>query len=92
PLSGATVVNLSPALAEDLGLGDLWQGVMVLKVERGSPARRLGFRPGDLVWGVNGEEIDDTAELEAVIDAATSNVWQLEVERDGRRTSFEVKG
>jgi serine protease Do len=92
PLSGATVVNLSPALAEDLGLGDLWQGVMVLKVARGSPARRLGFRPGDLVWGVNGEAIDDTAELEAVIDAATSNVWQLDVERDGHRSSFEVKG
>ena len=92
PLAGATVVNLSPKLAEDLGIADFWRGVMVLKVARGSPARRLGFRPGDLVRGVNGEAIDDTAELEAVIGAATSNVWQLEVERDGQRTSFEVKG
>jgi serine protease Do len=92
PLAGATVVNLSPKLAEDLGIADLWRGVMVLKVARGSPARRLGFRPGDLIWGVNGEDIEDTAELEAVIDAATSDVWQLEVERDGHRTSFEVKG
>jgi len=92
PLGGTTVVNLSPALAEDLGIADIWSGVMVLKVERGSPARRLGFRPGDLVLGVNGEAIDDTAELEAVIGGATSNVWQLEVERDGRRTKVEVKG
>jgi len=92
PFGGATVVNLSPALAESLGIADVWGGVMVLQVERGSPARRLGFRPGDFVLGVNGEAIDDTAELQSVIDAATSNVWQLEVERDGRRVKFEVKG
>jgi serine protease Do len=92
PLAGATVVNLSPKLAEDLGVADSWSGVMVLKVARGSPARRLGFRPGDFVLGINGEAIDDTAELEAVIGAATSSVWQLEVERDGQRSSFEVKG
>ena len=92
PLGGATVVNLSPALAENLGLGDLWQGVMVLKVARGSPARRLGFRPGDLIRGVNGESVADTAGLEDIIKGATSNVWQLDIERDGHRNSFEVKG
>ena len=40
PLAGATVANLSPALAEELGIDDAWEGVVVVSVG----ARQRGAR------------------------------------------------
>ena len=40
PLSGVTIANLSPALAEELSLEQSQKGVIVLGISRRSPARR----------------------------------------------------
>src|SRR5262249_14217068 len=44
PFQGVKVSNLSPALADDLRLEPTSQGVVILDVEDGSPAQRLGFQ------------------------------------------------
>ncbi|WP_315855261.1 PDZ domain-containing protein [Chenggangzhangella methanolivorans] len=49
PFTGATVVNLSPALAEEMSLGSGLTGVAVAEVASGSIAERLGFQKGDVV-------------------------------------------
>ena len=56
PLGGLVVVNLSPAVTEELGLEAGLSGVVVERLEDG-PARRMGFRPGDIIAELNGEEI-----------------------------------
>ena len=53
PLQGATVVNLSPAVADEYGLDPFLHGVIIVKLN-GGIAARVGFRPGDIVRRVNG--------------------------------------
>ncbi|MGH6955437.1 MAG: Do family serine endopeptidase, partial [Caulobacteraceae bacterium] len=65
PLSGATVINLSPAAATDLGLDPFaGAGVVVTSVGQGYAAR-LGLQPGDFIRQVNGRAIASVAQLRA---------------------------
>ena len=48
PFAGLVVVNLSPAVTEELGLEAGLSGVVVERLEDG-PARRVGFRSGDII-------------------------------------------
>ncbi len=89
PLAGATVANLSPALADELGLEGVWLGVMVVKVEHTATARRFGFRAGDRVVSLNGSKILSTEQLEQLLLEPVP-VWAFDVERDGRLHHFEV--
>jgi serine protease Do len=83
PLAGATIVNLSPAVAEELGIDDAWDGVMVLSVTRGSPARRIGLKPGDLLLEVGGREVKGVADvMDAIAKPASS--WRLSIRRGGQ--------
>src|SRR5205085_6860204 len=65
PLAGATVVNLSPAVAQELGVDPFAAsgGVMVIKLADGALAGNVGVRPGDLVVAINGRTVKTTGEL-----------------------------
>ncbi|HEY1385768.1 MAG TPA: DegQ family serine endoprotease [Dongiaceae bacterium] len=88
PLMGAQVANLSPALGEELSVSG-WKGVVITAVKRGSYARELGLRPGDIVARVNGKNIETVKQLKAAL-ADAQNEWQLAIERDGKIKSFTV--
>ena len=63
PFQGATVVNLSPAVAEEIGVDPFGKtGVMVTKAAEGA-ARQLGVQPGDIIRVVNGREIHSVRDL-----------------------------
>jgi len=87
PVAGATVANLSPALADELGLDMLAHGVILLKVAGGSPAAQVGLKAGDIVLSVNGRTVGRVAALEIALEAADRE-WRLSVRR-GRRV-FQV--
>jgi len=70
---GLIVRGFDAALAERLGLGRRG-GVRVVVVERGSPAERAGLLPGDLVLGLDGRDVGDTAEFAAVLRHSTGPV------------------
>ena len=91
PLAGATVANLSPALAEELGLDTLAHGVIVLDVSRSSPAHRLQLKAGDFVLKVNGQEIDRVATLRGAVEDRRRE-WQLSVRRGERTFNLAVRG
>jgi Do/DeqQ family serine protease len=78
PFQGATVANLSPALADSRGLDPFLEGVAVIEVAGGLAARK-GFRAGDVIVEVNGVHIDSTRQLAAVIAAS------------GRRFDYSVR-
>ena len=88
PLAGAKVANLSPALAEELDMPGLWSGVVVLAVARGSPAVRFGFRPGDVLLSVNGEDVERVEDLRRTLEEAGH--WHIRYRRDGRVRSVEI--
>jgi Do/DeqQ family serine protease len=80
PLSGATVANLSPAFAEELGFDGWLKGVIVLDVAAGTAASRIRIRPGDIVMAVNGKNIATVEALKAAL-AAPVESWQLTIRR-----------
>lgn len=82
PLSGALVLNLSPTSVARLRLPADTEGVAVDKVYPNSPAARIGLKPGDIVRGVNGAEIDNITELAKAMSASPV-LWRFEFERDG---------
>jgi S1-C subfamily serine protease len=83
PFAGAVVVNLSPAVADELGLDPFaGPGVLVTKVDRGYAAR-AGLQPGDIVRAVNGREVHSVRDLAGAV-AARNNVWRFTIERNGR--------
>jgi Do/DeqQ family serine protease len=86
PFDGATVVNLSPALAEELGV-DVFaaKGVMVTKIGRGF-AMNAGLRPGDLIKRVNGRDVASVADLRGVL-AAQGGQWQVTIVRAGQEVT-----
>ncbi|MCP9230199.1 DegQ family serine endoprotease [Mesorhizobium sp. LMG 17147] len=83
PFSGAKVAELSPRLAQRLGLRTDVKGVTVVDVNRDSPAADFGFQPGDVVREVNGLTIDKAATLEQVAQQDT-RWWRFTVERGGQ--------
>lgn len=83
PLSGATVVNLSPAVADELGLDPFaGRGVLISRLDRGF-AVGAGFRPGDIIRGVNGRRVESVRELTAALETP-SRGWQIAFERGGQ--------
>jgi Do/DeqQ family serine protease len=91
PLSGATVMNLSPAVGEDLKLPSGKTGVVVAAVAPGSPAASIGFAPGDVVVEVNGERVDTTRTLEQMM-GERPGTWRLVVDRGGELLRLALRG
>jgi serine protease Do len=79
PLSGATIANLSPALAEELGLDSLGGGVIIMSVGQRTPARRY-LRPGDKILQVNRARIGLVKDLVKVMNKPVEE-WQITMKR-----------
>ncbi len=90
PLAGAMVANLSPALAEEIGM-ERWSGVIVVRVGRRGVARRLGFRPGDIIRSIGNQKVESAAHLAQLVSAPRKR-WRIVLERGGRNLSVEVPG
>ena len=86
PLSGASVANLSPALAEDLDLDAMRPGVAIVEIDGGSTAERLAFRVGDVVLRVNGRSARTVSALRALL-AEPADRWRIAVRRGGETIS-----
>ncbi len=91
PLSGATVANLSPAVAEELGIDEEEKGVVVLDVAPSTTAARFGFRRGDIVVGLNNEKMTS---VETLVQALTQSPggWRLSFEREGQVYNVAIQG
>jgi S1-C subfamily serine protease len=87
PFQGALVMNLSPAVAEELSLQidpeGAAGGVIVTDVAADSLAANLGVQKGDLVVEVNGAPIKTTRDLEKVA-SQRARFWDLTISRGGQ--------
>jgi serine protease Do/serine protease DegQ len=59
---GVAIQDLTPDLAEALGVDEAY-GAVVASVEEGSPAARAGLQAGDIIVAVDGREISGSADL-----------------------------
>ena len=91
PLTGATVANVSPALAEELRLDYTAQGVAVTEVENGSPAQNYGFQKGDVVLTINNAKIETTQELVRAV-SQPNRLWRFTILRGGQQITAVLGG
>jgi Do/DeqQ family serine protease len=83
PFAGVTVVNLSPAVAEEYGVQPGETGVLVTDVASGTPAAQIGLAVGDIVLDVNGESVDNTGTMQKLA-SAEARLWRFSINRNGR--------
>ncbi len=91
PFRGAVVVNLSPAVADELSLAYDLTGVAIVKVARRSRAARLGLKRGDIIRTIDDTQITDTATIKS-LTSQRRRLWRFTIERDGRLISTMVSG
>jgi Do/DeqQ family serine protease len=91
PFLGATVANLSPALADDLRLDSQALGVVIVKISDGSTAQSVGFQKGDIVVSVNNQKIEKPADLDRITRAG-SRLWRVTISRGGQQISVILSG
>jgi Do/DeqQ family serine protease len=81
PLTSLVVANLSPAVAEELGMPISAEGIAILDVPPGPPQRF--FRKGDIIRAVNGTVLQNVKELRGVV-GVPSDYWDIALERSGQ--------
>lgn len=91
PFAGATLVNINPALAEELGINSTLHGVMILGIRRNSVAARLGLMPGDMLVKINERAIDSVADARRALSIEAQR-WTLSIKRNGEVMSLTVGG
>ncbi|MGO8798916.1 MAG: DegQ family serine endoprotease [Roseiarcus sp.] len=82
PFEGALVMNISPALIEEMSIENAHEGVIVAEVAEGSTAADVGLQKGDLVLSVNEAKIETTRDLEKAA-ASHPRYWKLAIGRGG---------
>ena len=87
---GVEVANITPELAESLGLSGT-RGAIVGGIEPGSPAQRAGIRLGDVILAVGERQVADlTATLNAIADIPPGKTVQVRIIRRNQEVTLPV--
>lgn len=88
---GVTTQEVNQALADSFKL-DKPEGALVSNVDKGSPGDSAGLRTGDIIRRVNGQTIQRSGDLPAVIGSATpGEKLSLEIWRQGKREELTAR-
>ncbi len=90
PLAGVRLYNLSPAVAEELGMVSNATGVVVSGLKSSSTAARLGIRPRDRIIAINGHETPMVSDVRIALQQ-DGGEWHIVLERNGRQHVIEVR-
>jgi S1-C subfamily serine protease len=91
PFTGATVLNLSPAVTEEFSIEAFREGVVVSDVPEGSLAARVGVQRGDVILAVNDAKIARTSDLKRATEERR-NWWKLTIGRGGQIFTTVIAG
>jgi Do/DeqQ family serine protease len=91
PFMGVKIVNISPAVADELRLESSAEGVVVTDIAEGSLAKSLGFQRGDVIEQVNGDKIARTRDLDRIAKER-QRLWRITILRGGQRLSVTFGG
>ena len=81
---GVQLRNLTPAIAESLGL-DTSKGALVGQVVEGSAAEKAGIKAGDIITSINGKPVSNSAETRNLIGLARiGEKVDIGLSRDGQ--------
>lgn len=90
PWFGAQLWPVEPDEARQYGL-PARKGLAIVGLMRGSPADKAGLQGGDIITAVDGQEIEDVAQLRKDIErAGIGGKVQMTIARDGRTFKVDV--
>ena len=91
PFSGATVVNNSPAVADEFRLNGVRGGVVVSDVDGNSPAAETGLQKGDVILAIDRAKINSTRDMQRAT-ATRQDFWHVTLDRGGQVIDSELGG
>jgi Do/DeqQ family serine protease len=91
PFQGARVVNISPAVADELHIDSNTEGVVITDVADGAAAASVGFHKGDIIQAVNNQKISKTADLDRAA-SQSARLWRIVVLREGQQINVTLGG
>jgi serine protease Do len=87
---GVAVQSVNQKLAQSFGLQKP-SGALVSSVEDNGPAAKAGIKPGDVILGWNGANVDDSGSLPGLVaDTKPGENAKVRVWRDGREQTLSV--
>lgn len=87
---GVEVADISPELAESLGLKGT-RGAIIGAIERGSPAERSGMKLGDVIVAVNDKAVaNSTATLNAIASVLPGKSVPVKVLRRNQELNLDI--
>jgi Do/DeqQ family serine protease len=91
PFAGATVINLSPAVTDELSIRGASEGVVISDIEEGSQAKLVNFQIGDVILAIDDKPVKTTRDLEAAM-SRTHTYWKLTIARGGETITTMIGG
>jgi Do/DeqQ family serine protease len=91
PFAGATVINLSPAVTDELSIRGASEGVVISEIEDDSQAKMVNFQIGDVILAIDDKPIKTTRELEAAVSRRHA-YWKLTITRGGEMITTMISG
>lgn len=85
---GVRVETLTPQLADYFGAKG---GVLVTTVDQDSAAAKAGLKAGDVITGVNGRSVDDSADLQRELRRADDEDVTVDIVRDRKSQTVKAK-
>ena len=85
---GVTLSPLGDQLASYFGVK---QGVLVSSVDADSPAARAGLRAGDIIFAVNGRNVESIADVtEPVLASQPGSALEMRIVRDKKEVTLKA--
>jgi len=91
PFQGATVANISPAVADEMHLDADTGGVVMTEIADGSAAANVCFQKGDIIQAVNNKRIGKTGDLDKV-SREQAGLWRITLLRGGQQINVTLGG
>ena len=85
---GIELANVTPDLAQRFDLETRGGGIVVTRVESGSPGAEAGLQPGDVVRAVNRKRVTNVAEFEAELDKLDPKAPVVLLLRRGQASTY----
>ncbi|MFV0430614.1 MAG: trypsin-like peptidase domain-containing protein [Alphaproteobacteria bacterium] len=87
---GVTFINRSPRVSQQMRLPLGKKGIVISELSKNSLAAQMGFRKGDILIALNGQEFQNTDDIKK-IDMRRGNRWMIKFERDGHLMSATIR-
>ncbi len=92
PFAGASLMDLTPFLSEELRLEGMDEGgVVVSDLKNETPAQALGLQRGDVIRAINGRRVARILDMQPKLDAG-ARFWRITIQRGAQLITVVIGG